>query len=200
VGLPYLDGVHLVAASEPPPVWPPADGWSPDPYQGAGLNSWSGIKDSLIAFGRDGILRRPGQVFLEVWSRFGRLDPRSAAPMMTGLAMSLCLSDGAYLYADPDWWRDEKGELNSGQHSWYSAWDRSLGAPLEGIKTSPNSEGFFQREFEEGWAVYVPASLSAVAEIELSEEALCPATGKRSFRHQMNPGQGGLFLKTDLAQ
>jgi alpha-tubulin suppressor-like RCC1 family protein len=199
VGLSYLDGVHLVAGSEAPTVWPPEDGWNPDPYQGGGLNSWSGIGESLIAFGRAGILRRPGQVFLEVWSRYGRLDSRSAAPMMTGLAMSLCLSDGAYLYADPDWWRNEKGEPTSGQHSWYSAWDHSLGAPVEGIETTPNPAGIYQREFAKGWAVYVPASLSAVAEIEFSGEALCLATGKRGLKHQMKSGSGGLFLKTGLA-
>jgi hypothetical protein len=109
------------------------------------------------------------------------------------------LSDGAYLYADPDWWRNEKGEPTSGQHSWYSAWDHSLGAPVEGIETTPNPAGIYQREFAKGWAVYVPASLSAVAEIEFSGEALCLATGKRGLKHQMKSGSGGLFLKTGLA-
>ncbi len=51
VGLPYLDEVHLVASSEPPPVWPPADGWDPSPYQSRDIKSWLVMEVSLGAFG-----------------------------------------------------------------------------------------------------------------------------------------------------
>jgi hypothetical protein len=195
VGLAELDGVHLVASTEAPLNWPPADDWNPVPYSGRGLNSWSRIEESLLAFGREGILRKPGSVFLECWSRYGRLDPRNLQARVTGLAMSLSLTDGAYLFCEPDWWKENGEPVNPGQHAWYPEWDKILGKAIQPRQISLNSEGVYMREFEKGWAVYVPLTLDSEVEVELPEAAQSVTQGKYGSKHRLRPGHGDLLLR-----
>jgi len=77
------------------------------------LTQWERLVQSLKIFGQAGVLRRPGNVALELWARHDLKDMRTKEPRLAGLAISLCLSDGAYLYARPDWWQ-EKGKTVSG--------------------------------------------------------------------------------------
>jgi len=194
VGLAELDGVHLVASTEAPLNWPPSEGWNPDPYSGSGLNSWSRIEESLLAFGREGILRNSGSVFLESWSRYGRLDPRNLKARFTGLAMSLCLSDGGYLFCEPDWWQENKGPVNPEQHAWYPEWNKILGKAIEPRQSAPNSQGVYTREFEKGWAVYHPLSPSAV-EVDFGQPVIRTTTGEQKSKHELLSTSGDLFLK-----
>lgn len=194
-----LDGVHLVAATEPPPAWPPAEGWWPDPYmfqdQHSPLTQWERLVQSLKIFGQAGVLRRPGNVALELWARHDLKDMRTKEPRLAGLAMSLCLSDGTYLYARPDWWQEKGKTVSSGEHLWLPEWNLRLGRPLESRRSQPEEKGFYRRQFENGWAAYVPLSLRSAAEMEFSEEVESVATGKRGKTHKLLPGHGDLFLK-----
>jgi hypothetical protein len=194
VGLAELDGVHLVASTEAPLNWPPSNGWNPDPYSGSGLNSWLRIEESLLAFGREGILRNSGSVFLESWSRYGRLDPRNLQARIQGLAMSLCLSDGGYLFCEPDWWQENKGPVHPEQHAWYPEWNKILGKAIEPRQSAPNSQGVYRREFEKGWAVYHPLSRSAV-EVDFGQPVIRATTRENKITHGLNPQSGDLFLK-----
>jgi alpha-tubulin suppressor-like RCC1 family protein len=194
VGLAELDGIHLVASNEAPLNWPPADGWSPNPYSGSGFNSWSRIEESLLAFGREGILRKPGSVFLEAWSRYGRLDSRNLQAMVTGLAMSLTLTDGAYLFCEPDWWKEKGEPVNQGQHAWHPEWDKILGKAIQPRQTSLNSQGVYMREFEKGWAVYHPLN-PAVVELDFGQPVIRTTTGEQKIKHVLFPESGDVFLK-----
>lgn len=194
VGLEELDGVHLVASTEAPLNWPPSDGWNPNPYSGSGFNSWSRIEESLLAFGREGILRNPGSVFLEAWSRYGRLDPRNLQARVTGLAMSLTLTDGAYLFCEPDWWKEKGEPVNQGQHAWHPEWDKILGKAIQPRQTSLNSQGVYMREFEKGWAVYQPPN-PAVVELDFGQPVIRMTTGEQKLKHELFSESGDLFLK-----
>ncbi len=195
VGLAELDGVHLVASTEAPLNWPPSNGWNPDPYSGSGLNSWLRIEESLLAFGREGVLRTPGSVFLEVWSRYGRLDPRNLQARIKGLAMSLCLSDGGYLFCEPDWWQENKKPVHPEQHAWYPEWNKILGKAIDPRQSAPNSQGVYKREFEKGWAVYHPLKPSAV-EVDFGQSVIRATTRENKITHGLNPQSGDLFLKS----
>lgn len=196
---PTLDGIHLVAATEPPPSWPPLESWWPDPYafreSGAQETLWERVANSLQAFGRPGVLRQPGMVALELWARYSPQDLRTQPARFLGLAMSLCLSDGAFLYASPDWWRERNRQVEPGSHVWYAEWAPSLGRPIRPVLLQPDDRGLYQREFEHGWAVYAPAGLSGRARLEFPEAVRSLASGKIDHRHEIQSGHGDLFLK-----
>ena len=196
---PCLDGVHLVGATEPPPAWPPAEGWWPDPYmledKESHLTLWERLAQSLQMFGQPGVLRKPGQVMLELWARHDLKDPRTREPRLAGLAMSLCLSDGAYLYARPDWWQEKGKAVVPGEHLWFPEWGVRLGRPLGAFRNQAEEKGFFRRSFENGWAAYAPFGLRSAAKLEFAEEVESVATGKRGRTHELLPGHGDLFLK-----
>jgi hypothetical protein len=194
VGLAELDGVHLVASTEAPLNWPPSDGWNSNPYSESSLNSWSRIEESLLAFGREGIMRKSGRVFLEAWSRYGRLDPRNLQARVTGLAMSLSLTDGAYLFCEPDWWKENGKPVNQGQHAYYPEWDKILGKAIQPRQISLNSQGVYMREFEKGWAVYHPLSPSVV-EVDFGQPVIRTTTREQKSKHELFPKSGDLFLK-----
>jgi hypothetical protein len=200
VGLAELDGVHLVASTEAPLNWPPSDGWNSNPYSESSLNSWSRIEESLLAFGREGIMRKSGRVFLEAWSRYGRLDPRNLQARVTGLAMSLSLTDGAYLFCEPDWWKENGEPVNQGQHAYYPEWDKILGKAIQPRQISLNSQGIYMREFEKGWAVFQPAAQNKSGAVHLSEEAKSVRIGNKGTSFILSPGGGDLFVKTKRSQ
>ena len=196
---PMLDGIHLVAATEPPPSWPPLESWWPDPYafreSGASETLWDRVVNSLRAFGRPGVLRRPGMVALELWSRYYPQDLRTQPARFSGLAMSLCLSDGVFLYASPDWWRERNRQVEPGSHVWYAEWAPSLGRPIAQLLWQPDARGLYQREFEHGWAVYVPPNFPSSTSLDFPEAVRSLATGKIDRRHELKSGQGDIFLK-----
>ncbi|NBU70442.1 MAG: hypothetical protein EBS53_03185, partial [Bacteroidetes bacterium] len=197
VGLTELDGVHLVATTETPMNWPPADDWNPDPYSGSGSNSWSRIEESLLAFGWEGILRKPGSVFLEAWSRYGRLDPRNLEARIKGLAMSLCLTDGGYLFSEPDWWQERGVPANSGQHAWYPEWNKILGKAIDPRQTAPNSQGVYTRGFENGWAAFQSALQTKAGVVHLSVQAKSVKNGNQGTVFTLLPGEGDLYVRTE---
>jgi len=198
---PWLDGIHLVAATEPPPAWPPVEGWWPDPYllrekEGA-PTLWERLVHSLQYFGQTGVLRKPGMVAMELWARHDLRDARTKQPRLAGLAMSLCLSDGAYLYARPDWWQERGKVVSPGEHLWYPEWNWRLGQPLESRRSQMEKKEFYRRQFENGWAVYAPLGLRSAAKMEFPEEVESMATGKRGKTHELLPGHGDLLLKNN---
>lgn len=196
---PSLDAVHLVGATEAPSAWPPAEGWWPDPYSLRDPDSpetlWQKLVNSLKFFGQPGVLRRPGNVAMELWARQDLNDARTKEPRLAGLAMSLCLSDGTYLYARPDWWQEEGKAVAPGEHLWFPEWSVRLGRALESRRTQPEDQGVYRRQYEYGWAVYAPVELPAIKETHFTEEVESVATGKTGRTHRIAPGHGDLFLK-----
>jgi alpha-tubulin suppressor-like RCC1 family protein len=196
---PMLDGIHLVAATESPTIWPPTANWWPDPYMlresGGKLTLWERLANSLKAFAQEGVLRRPGVVALELWSRYDSRDPRTKTPRLTGLALSLCLSEGAYLYASPDWWQEKGRPLPQGTHVWYAEWGASLGLPMGEPSLAPDPRGVYQREFENGWAVYARPDQAKSVELEFPDAVKSWATGKSGREQSLSAGQGDIFLK-----
>lgn len=196
---PMLDGVHLAAATEAPPAWPPAEGWWPDPYmvqeQDSPLTLWERLLQSLKIFGQPGVLRQPGRVMLELWARHDLKEERTKEPRLAGLAMSLCLSDGAYLYARPDWWQEQGKSVAPGEHLWFPEWGVRLGRPREFRQNQAGAKGYYRREFENGWAAYAPLKLRSAVEVEFPEVVESVASGKRERVHELLPGHGDLFLR-----
>jgi len=191
-----IDGVHLVAATEPPPQWPPAEAWNPEPYSvrdPGGKNAWQKMEEALVWFGTGGTLRKPGTVALELWSRYGKADPRNLPTRCTGLALSLCLSDGAYLFAEPDWWQENGKPIRAGEHLWYAEWDRVLGQAVESRQTLPNEQGVYMREFENGWAAYAPADRSDFRTLTFARPVTSLKGGQKADRHQLAPGTGDIY-------
>jgi len=109
--------------------------------------------------------------------------------------MSLCLSDGAFLYARPDWWQEKGKPVAPGEHFWFPEWSVRLGQPREARRAQPEEQGFYRRQFEHGWAVYAPLELASAAEIEFAEEVESVATGRTGRMHRLLPGHGDLYLK-----
>jgi hypothetical protein len=109
--------------------------------------------------------------------------------------MSLSLTDGAYLFCEPDWWKENGEPVNPGQHAWYPEWDKILGKAIQPRQISLNSEGVYMREFEKGWAVYVPLTLDSEVEVELPEAAQSVTQGKYGSKHRLRPGHGDLLLR-----
>ena len=134
-------------------------------------------------------------VALEIWARHDLKDARTKPPRLAGLAMSLCLSDGAYLYGRPDWWQEKGKSVVSGEHLWFSEWGLRLGKPQETRRVQPEEKGFYRRQFEHGWSVYAPLELAFAKEIEFTEDVESVGTGKRGRVHTLLPGHGDLFLK-----
>jgi hypothetical protein len=193
-----LDGVHLVAGTEPPASWPPSVQWNPDPYSvrdAEGKTSWQKMEEALLWFASEGRLRGPGMVALETWARYDLADPRTLEPRMAGLAMSLCLTDGAFLYSRPDWWQENGQTTTPGGHVWFPEWDVQLGQPSEPKKILSSEKGYYLREFENGYAAYAPSSLDSEVEVAFPEEVQSVATGKYGLVHRLQPGHGDLLLR-----
>jgi hypothetical protein len=114
--------------------------------------------------------------------------------------MSLCLSDGGYLFCEPDWWQENKGPANPEQHAWYPEWNKILGKAIEPRQDAPNSQGVYMREFEKGWAVFQPAVQRKSGAVDLSEEARSVRNGNKGTSFILLPGEGDLFVKTNRSQ
>lgn len=102
-------------------------------------------------------------------------------------AISLIFSDGTILYADPN-----PLPTPDHIHDWYPFWDKTLGKPTEppGIK---RADGTYSREFEKGTVVFNPPENTDVT-VGFAQKRTSRATRKQSRRHQVQPGDGDLFL------
>jgi hypothetical protein len=108
--------------------------------------------------------------------------------------MSLCLSDGGYLFCEPDWWQENKEPVHPEQHAWYPEWSKILGKAIDPRQSAPNSQGVYKREFEKGWAVYHPLSRSAV-EVDFGQPVIRTTTGEQKSKYELLSTSGDLFLK-----
>ena len=82
-----------------------------------------------------------------------------------------------------------------GEHLWFPEWSVRLGRPLDSRRTQPGDQGVYRREYENGWAAYVPFNLASSVEVVFAVEVESVATGNIGRTHPMRPGHGDLFLK-----
>ncbi len=131
-------------------------------------------------------LREPRINCLEGWGVTTESpdSPLNKKWMRVFTTMSLTHSDGYVLYND--------GIQH--QHYWYDFWDTDLGKPIgEKVKLYENQDGFFIREFTNGWAVYNRSGKAQ--EIEFSEYVSGVSSKVIARRHVIPDLDGEIYLK-----
>lgn len=83
-------------------------------------------------------------------------------------------------------------DVGSSNHDWYLFYDAKLGSPRG--TTRPAGSIGSQRDFTNGTAVYNPPN-GAMITLTFEESRLNWANGFRSKVHQLNPHDGGIYLK-----
>ena len=120
-------------------------------------------------------------------------SPENLRNMRVITTLGLTHSDGYVTYnpaPDP--------EDPSRRHIWYDFWDADLGQPI-GAKARycDNCEGFFIREFTNGWAVYNRSGRPQA--IQLPMQATGVASGITGAQHTIPDLDGDILLKQDTA-
>ena len=89
-------------------------------------------------------------------------------------------------------------EHPSRRHFWYDFWDADLGQPI-GAKARycDSCEGFFIREFTNGWAVYNRSGRPQA--IQLPMQATGVASGITGVQHTIPDLDGDILLKQDIS-
>ncbi len=140
---------------------------------------WRKIEQALLWFENN--LQEPQINCLEVWGN--RDDIRR---MRVTTAMSLVLSDGYVLYADPN-----PLETPDHLHDWYPMWDIELGKPKnEGVK---NKDGYWTREYDNGIVVYNPYDNDQV-KVEFTKPHKKASTGEVATQFSIDNIDGDIFI------
>ena len=101
--------------------------------------------------------------------------------------LSLTHSNGYVLFSDPN-----PLPTPDHLHDWYPFWDKTLGRPISPVGMAGPS-GSFRRDFEYGTVIFNPPSNHPV-HVVFSDERVSEATGKRALEHDVNAGDGDIFL------
>ncbi len=141
--------------------------------------NWSNIEKALIWFEEN--LQEPRINCLEVWG-----NRRDVRRMRATTAMSLTLSDGYALYADPN-----PLATPDHQHDWYAMWDVELGNPKAKATLTP--EGYWSREYDGGVVIYNPESNSA-AKVSFDTPHTRYTTGEKSKTFTIENIDGDIFI------
>ena len=120
-------------------------------------------------------------------------SPENLRNMRVITTLVLTHSDGYVTYnpaPDP--------EHPSRRHFWYDFWDADLGQPI-GAKARycDSCEGFFIREFTNGWAVYNRSGRPQA--IQLPMQATGVASGITGVQHTIPDLDGEILLKQDIS-
>lgn len=126
----------------------------------------------------------PAITLLEGWFQTSRND---YALMREVTTLSLTHSNGYVLFGDPN-----PLPTPDHLHDWYPFWDKTLGKPT-GPLAQPGPSHTFLREFEHGTAVFNPPG-NGRAHLHFSAQRISAATGLRSRDHDLNGGDGDLYL------
>lgn len=121
---------------------------------------------------------------LETWYHTSRDD----LPLMrAATTLSLTLSDGYCLFADPN-----PLPTPDHLHNWYPFWNHRLGKPVSsGVK---RNDGSLVREFSGGTVVYNPMGNRPVT-VSFPDVRTSAASGKRSRQHTVSGADGDFFMK-----
>jgi hypothetical protein len=163
------------------------NGYFMECYRSRTAADWKRIAETLAWAEKN--LRAPRINCLETWYHTSRNDVHL---MRATTTLSLVLSDGYCLFSDPN-------PLPTADHlhNWYPFWQRQLGSALGTGKVRP--DGAITREFSGGVAAYNPMGNQPVT-ITFPEARWSRATGKQARTHLLNPCDGDLFLKQDVAE
>ena len=169
---------------EVPQTAPYINGLFMESYLSTTEADWQQITNTLTWAEKN--LRSPQVVCLEVWADTLRSNPAEMHKMRATTALSMTRSDGFCLFAD-------QNSLPVGDHlhNFYDFWNKSLGkATAEGFERADLA---WQREFDNGTAVYNPIGNSAVT-ITFPDERRSVTTGKISKTHTLATYDGDIFL------
>ena len=104
--------------------------------------------------------------------------------------LSLTHSDGYVLFAD-----DNAIPAADHLHNWYEFWDANLGqANQEKATQYQGIQGFFIREFENGWVVYNRSGTKQTVTFDVPVISI--NSSERQLHHQISDFDGEIFLKT----
>jgi hypothetical protein len=164
-----------------PRTAPFVNGYFMECYRSRTAQEWARIATTLEWAERH--LRAPRINCLESWYHQSRADE----PLMrTTTTLSLTLSDGYCLFADPN-----PLPTPDHRHNWYPFWEKTLGQPLAAGVRQPN--GSIHRVFSQGTVVYNPLGNGTV-EVTFATPRTSVATGKTALMHRVAGGDGDLFL------
>jgi len=134
-------------------------------------------------------LHPPTITALEGWyDANDKLGRDNYALMREVTTLSLTYSNGYVLFGDPD-----PLPTPDHLHNWYPFWDKSLGSPT-GPLAEPGPSGSFRREYANGTVVFNPPGNNQVL-VHFPQERTSVATGNRARDHEVNAGDGDIFLK-----
>jgi hypothetical protein len=151
--------------------------------QGLDAGNWTSAAGTLLWAEEN--LREPRTNCLEIWWK-EPLRRRDLKQMRAATALALTHSNGYCLFSDPN-----PLPTPDHRHDWYPFWDRTLGRPEGAMKK--RRDGAFQRQFARGTAVFNPPGNGTVT-LTFEEDRTSRATGNRGRRHQVEGGDGDLFL------
>ena len=142
--------------------------------------SWTKIEEALMWF--EDNLCEPQINCLEVWGN--RKDVRR---MRATTTMSLTLSDGYCLYADPN-----PLKTPDHQHDWYAMWECDLGkAKAKGVKAD---KGYWTREYDGGVVIYNPSN-NATVTVAFDAPHKRVSTGEVASQFEIENIDGDIFVK-----
>ena len=167
-----------------PRTAPFVNGYYMECYRSETTEDWRRIADTLTWAEKN--LCRPRINCVETWFHHSRDD---LDLMRATTALTLTLSDGYCLFADPN-----PLPTPDHLHNWYAFWNKSLGPPLSPGTHRP--DGSFSREFTHGTVVYNPMGNAPVT-VTFSAPKISAATGQSARTHLVNGGDGDLFLRTN---
>jgi hypothetical protein len=168
----YINGIYMEGFN--------SDFWPSD------SEGWSALEKNLEWAQQS--LHAPRITALEAWATESRGDLKDLQLMRAVTALALTRSDGYVLFGD----KNTDG-VNDHRHDWYPFWDKGLGRPSGDAKTMP--DGSVQREFANGTAVYNPVANKKTVTVRFSEKRVSRATHKAAEKHDVNAGDGDIFLK-----
>lgn len=158
------------------------NGYFMECYKSKTVEDWKQIAQTLEW--AESHLKEPHINCIETWFHKSRNDLHL---MRATTALSLTLSDGYCLFSDPN-----PLPTPDHLHDWYEFWDRSLGRPK--AKGRQREDGSFQREFDQGLAVYNPLGNKPVT-VSFTTPHTAASTKKTAMTFTVSPGDGDLFWK-----
>lgn len=158
------------------------NGYFMECYKSKTAEDWDQIAQTLQW--AEANLKEPRINCLETWFHKSRED---AHLMRATTTLSLTLSDGYCLFADPN-----PLPTPDHLHDWYAFWDQSLGRPkAKGVKQADDS---IHRKFDHGLAVYNPMGNKPAA-VNFKTPHTAASSSKTAKVFVVPPGDGDLFIQ-----
>lgn len=174
----YINGAFM-ELNPPDAKRMPVDYFVENNIAEAYIGSWKSIEDALLYY--EANFREPQVNCLECWGNRGDFTRMRAIT-----TMSLTISDGYVLYADPN-----PLVTPDHYHDWYEYWDFELGRPkAKGVLTS---DGYWCREYDGGTVVYNPEGNADIV-VTFPETRTRVGTAERGCSFIVGDVDGDIFV------